>query len=54
MQFKNLLPTHACTIECLFVNALLFALELLVSQMGFQNRHLFQVLKGWESRSRIQ
>ncbi len=44
MQFKNLLPMHASTIECLFVNAHLFALELHVSQMGFQNRGLFQVL----------
>jgi hypothetical protein len=45
MRFKNLLSTHASTIECLFVNALLFALELHVSQMAFQNRHLFQVFK---------
>jgi hypothetical protein len=43
MRLKNLLLTHASTVECLFVNAHLFALELHVSQMGFQNRHLFEI-----------
>jgi len=43
--FKNLLPTHASTIKRLFVNAHFFALEALLSQMGFQNGHVFQVLK---------